>query len=178
MVFTFYELFLLLLKSFSLCWLKGRRSFWTGVIDIVPLLLLLSFNCGWIQGLIFASTVNIGIMKVPGFWVLFAVVATILICLNFSSSIAGCSFPDLVSINCGDSTKITVSRKLKENRIGRTSNKKGGMGDVTLDDYQPIDPVPSSKTSVKPGPIEHGSPLIPFIPKPSPPVPPNAGGSP
>lgn len=53
------------------------------------------------------------------------------------------------------------------------------MGDVTLDDYQPIDPVPSSKATVKPGPIEHGAPLIPFIPKPSPPpVPPSAGVSP
>lgn len=40
---------------------------------------------------------------------------------------------------------------------------------VTLEDYHSIDPVPSSKASIKPGPIEHGSPLIPFIPKPSPP---------
>lgn len=40
---------------------------------------------------------------------------------------------------------------------------------VDVEDYHPIDPVPSSKASIKPGPIEHGSPLIPYIPKPSPP---------
>ncbi|KAK4274637.1 hypothetical protein QN277_017831 [Acacia crassicarpa] len=115
-------------------------------------------------------------MKVPGFWVLFAMVGTILVCINFSSSIAGFCFPALVSNSCDDSAIITVSRKLKENRIGVRSNKMDGIGDVTLDDYQPVDPVPSSKATVKPGPIEHGAPLIPFIPKPSPPpAPPSAG---
>lgn len=38
-----------------------------------------------------------------------------------------------------------------------------------LEDYRPIDPVPSSMTSVRPGPIQHGTPLMPYIPKPSPP---------
>lgn len=49
-------------------------------------------------------------------------------------------------------------------------------GNVNLEDYHPIDPVPSSKASLKPGPIQHGSPLIPFIPKPSPPGHPKPGG--
>lgn len=47
-------------------------------------------------------------------------------------------------------------------------------GDMNLEDYYNgpglTDPVPSSSTnSVKPGPIQHGTPLMPYIPKPSPP---------
>lgn len=42
-------------------------------------------------------------------------------------------------------------------------------GHVNLEDYRPIDPVPSSKASIRPGPIQHGTPLMPYIPKPSPP---------
>ncbi|KAF7817448.1 TWS1-like protein precursor [Senna tora] len=84
---------------------------------------------------------------------------------------------DFVPTNCADSTTmIAVSRKLKENGNGISSRKKDDTGHATLDDYQPVDPVPSSKTSLKPGPIEHGSPLNPFIPKPSPPPRPPAGG--
>lgn len=47
--------------------------------------------------------------------------------------------------------------------------KKVHPDDLNLDDYHPIDPVPSSKTSVKPGPIEHGAPLLPHMPNPPPP---------
>lgn len=57
----------------------------------------------------------------------------------------------------------------------------GDAGNLNLDDYHPIDPVPSSKASIKPGPIEHGTPLNPFIPKrpppPSSPAPPNKVGN-
>ncbi|VFQ86825.1 unnamed protein product [Cuscuta campestris] len=42
---------------------------------------------------------------------------------------------------------------------------------VNLEDYQPIDPVPSSKASVRPGPIKHDTPYLPFIPKPPAPPP-------
>ncbi|VVB12897.1 unnamed protein product [Arabis nemorensis] len=36
-----------------------------------------------------------------------------------------------------------------------------------LEDYNfPVDPSPTTKASIKPGPIEHGSPLNPYIPKP------------
>ncbi|KAK8581038.1 hypothetical protein V6N13_144087 [Hibiscus sabdariffa] len=71
-------------------------------------------------------------------------------------------------------------------RATGTSRRLKGMGDspsnekqsnVDMEDYHPIDPVPSSKASIKPGPIEHGSPLIPYIPKPSPPGNPKIGGS-
>ncbi|OMO70723.1 hypothetical protein COLO4_28524 [Corchorus olitorius] len=66
----------------------------------------------------------------------------------------------------GDVTGIT-GRKLKA--IGYHPSK-GKKKNVDVDDYGRIDPVPSSKASIKPGPIEHGSPLIPYIPKPSPPI--------
>lgn len=45
-------------------------------------------------------------------------------------------------------------------------------GHVELEDYRPIDPVPSSKASIRPGPIQHGTPLMPYIPKPCPSPPP------
>ncbi|XVF64171.1 hypothetical protein PTKIN_Ptkin09bG0146400 [Pterospermum kingtungense] len=67
--------------------------------------------------------------------------------------------------------------------ITGTNRKLKGNGynpsNVDVEDYHPIDPVPSSKASIKPGPIEHGSPLIPYITKPSPPTPahPTTGGS-
>lgn len=47
---------------------------------------------------------------------------------------------------------------------------------VSLEDYGPVDPSPSSKTSIKPGPIVHGTPFMPYIPQPSPPGPPKHGG--
>lgn len=49
-------------------------------------------------------------------------------------------------------------------------------GSVSLEDYHRVDPAPSSKASIKPGPIVHGTPLGPHIPKPSPPGPPEHGG--
>lgn len=40
-------------------------------------------------------------------------------------------------------------------------------GHLNLEDYGPNDPAPSSKASIRPGPIQHGTPYIPYIPKPS-----------
>ncbi|XVF39825.1 hypothetical protein PTKIN_Ptkin01aG0063300 [Pterospermum kingtungense] len=106
-------------------------------------------------------------MKVPGIWVFFFVVGTALLVFTFSTS---SSFPGMEFSPYGDATSVTgTSRKLK----GSGYNP----GNVDLEDYHPIDPVPSSKASIKPGPIEHGSPLNPFIPKPSPPGHPTSGGS-
>ncbi|KAK3029808.1 hypothetical protein RJ639_038250, partial [Escallonia herrerae] len=67
-------------------------------------------------------------------------------------------------------TLPTTSRKLKENSHKGISDKSGG-GNINLEDYLSIDPVPSSKASIRPGPIQHGTPLMPYIPKPSPPSP-------
>ncbi|KAK8596870.1 hypothetical protein V6N13_001476 [Hibiscus sabdariffa] len=68
----------------------------------------------------------------------------------------------------GDVSSITrTSRKLKGNGYIPSNKRKS---EVDLEDYRHrIDPVPSSKASIKHGPIEHGTPLNPFIPKPSPP---------
>ncbi|KAE8725748.1 QWRF motif-containing protein 2-like [Hibiscus syriacus] len=60
-----------------------------------------------------------------------------------------------------------TSRKLKENGYNLSNEKRS---EVDLEDYRHhIDPVPSSKASIKHGPIEHGTPLMPYIPKPPPP---------
>ncbi|XP_022772234.1 uncharacterized protein LOC111314885 [Durio zibethinus] len=111
-------------------------------------------------------------MKVPGIWVFFFVVGTALFVFTFSSSssIHGMEFSQH-----GDGTSLTgTSRKLRGNGYNPSNEKKGN---VDLEDYHPIDPVPSSRGSINPGPIEHGSPLIPYIPKPSPPGHPKIGGS-
>ncbi|KAL3510590.1 hypothetical protein ACH5RR_029991 [Cinchona calisaya] len=38
---------------------------------------------------------------------------------------------------------------------------KDESGHAELEDYRPIDPVPSSKASIRPGPIQHGTLLMP-----------------
>lgn len=42
---------------------------------------------------------------------------------------------------------------------------------MTLDDYHPIHPPPGSDPDeiLRPRPVEHGSPLNPYMPKPPPP---------
>ncbi|KAK9215773.1 hypothetical protein WN944_007779 [Citrus x changshan-huyou] len=113
-------------------------------------------------------------MKVSGFWVLLSVLGTALMLLSLSNYKASSSIPDVFSGQSDIGTIMTaVSRKLKENGYNPSTTKKSQVGQVNLDDYHRIDPVPSSKASMQPGPIEHGSPLIPYIPKPSPPGNPN-----
>ncbi|KAF9622303.1 hypothetical protein IFM89_031106 [Coptis chinensis] len=60
-------------------------------------------------------------------------------------------------------TLITLihSREMKENFD--PSTKRKSHTDLNLEDDRPIDPVPSSKATVKPKPIAHGSPLMPYI---------------
>ncbi|KAL9244147.1 hypothetical protein vseg_017953 [Gypsophila vaccaria] len=67
-------------------------------------------------------------------------------------------------------TGSNTSRHLKETGDER-NNDKGDEGRVSLEDYRPYDPSPSSKAKVRPAPIQHGTPLMPYIPtpKPSPP---------
>lgn len=40
------------------------------------------------------------------------------------------------------------------------------------EDYHGLDPAPSSKSSIQPKPIEHGTPLMPYAPAPVSPPPP------
>ncbi|KAK1433432.1 hypothetical protein QVD17_10342 [Tagetes erecta] len=100
-------------------------------------------------------------MKGFGLWVLFLVFGTALlfICL---SSIPG---TDLVPHD-----KIMELTKPRRN-LKDYVHDESGNGNVNVDDYLPNDPVPSSKATIRPGPIEHGTPLMPYIPKPAPPSP-------
>ncbi|KAB2030274.1 hypothetical protein ERO13_D05G211900v2 [Gossypium hirsutum] len=109
-------------------------------------------------------------MKVPGIWVFFFVIGTALFVFAFSSS----SIPGMDLQHVDGTSMSETSRKLKGSGYSPSNEKRSN---VDVDDYDPIDPVPSSKASIKPGPIEHGTPLIPYIPKPSPPDHPKIGGS-
>ncbi|KAL5844718.1 hypothetical protein ACOSQ3_010779 [Xanthoceras sorbifolium] len=118
-------------------------------------------------------------MKFSGFWILFLMLGTALMFFSFSKNNTSSSIPDMVFKHSGALTIVATSRKLKENGYNQGTIKKRNVGKVNLEDYHPIDPVPSSKASIKPGPIEHSSPLIPHIPKASPPPPeqPKNGGT-
>ncbi|WJX46917.1 hypothetical protein P8452_33660 [Trifolium repens] len=116
-------------------------------------------------------------MKVSGFCALFLMVVTAFAFFSFISSTGPCWFPDLVNSRYGDNiTPIALSRKLKENVHTIKSNEKVDMGNqITLEDYNPVDPSPGASKNVNPGPIEHGTPLMPFIPKSPPPGHPTPG---
>ncbi|XP_010556438.1 PREDICTED: uncharacterized protein LOC104825767 [Tarenaya hassleriana] len=65
-----------------------------------------------------------------------------------------------------------TSRNGKPNTLG-SENK----GEFNEEDYGPVDPSPTTKASIRPGPIQHGTPLNPYIPKPpSSPTHPRDGG--
>ncbi|CAJ2677743.1 hypothetical protein L195_g017420 [Trifolium pratense] len=116
-------------------------------------------------------------MKVSSFCALFLMAVTAFAFFGFISATGPSLFPDLVNSRCGDKiTPIAVSRKLKENVHGIKSSKKVDKGDqVTLEDYNPVDPSPDAAKNVNPGPIEHGTPFMPFIPKSPPPSQPTPG---
>ncbi|KAJ1298213.1 hypothetical protein BS78_01G436500 [Paspalum vaginatum] len=44
-----------------------------------------------------------------------------------------------------------------------------GLENIRTDDYQPVDPSPSSKATIRPGPIEHDAPILPYVPQYPPP---------
>ncbi|XP_062213534.1 uncharacterized protein LOC133914448 [Phragmites australis] len=60
-------------------------------------------------------------------------------------------------------------RRLKE-RYTSTVRKTRGLEKTRTDDYQPVDPSPSSKATIRPGPIEHGTPILPYVPRYPPPT--------
>ncbi|XP_019417116.1 PREDICTED: uncharacterized protein LOC109328214 isoform X3 [Lupinus angustifolius] len=77
---------------------------------------------------------------------------------------------DLFATNYGERrTVIALGRKLKESGRGISSSYKGNMGSVTLDDYNPSNPMPDAKNYVKGGTIEHDQPIGPYKPQPMPP---------
>ncbi|XP_015060881.1 uncharacterized protein LOC107006879 [Solanum pennellii] len=103
-------------------------------------------------------------MKTFGFSVLFLMMGITAFLSFFCFNTGGMSF----KWQNTDTTMTIKNRKLQENGYGPSINEDDSSK-LGLEDYRPIDPVPSSKASVKPGPIEHGTPLMPYIPKPSPP---------
>ncbi|KAL9666699.1 hypothetical protein QQ045_001035 [Rhodiola kirilowii] len=110
--------------------------------------------------------------KFCGLWTLLLMVgAMVLLLFNFNGVIPDLDFPEMGPKEHIDHVAMVTSRKLKDvhgfQPPGIRMKTKGHM--VGIEDYDPIDPVPSSKTSVKHGPIQHGTPLLPYIPKPSPP---------
>ncbi|KAL5071812.1 hypothetical protein RYX36_022699 [Vicia faba] len=110
-------------------------------------------------------------MKVSSFCALLLLTVIAFTFFSFSVTIITCPswFSDLVATKCVDETvPIAGSRKLKENVNRIKSNEKGDTG-VSLEDYNPIDPIPGGAKNVNAGPIEHGTPLMPFIPKSPPP---------
>ncbi|KAL5713648.1 hypothetical protein ACHQM5_015704 [Ranunculus cassubicifolius] len=95
--------------------------------------------------------------------VLFLVVATALISFitfNTSTSSQG-------MIEGSTLLLMKHNRKLKEHY----HPKPKAHNNLNLEDYHLIDPVPSSKTTIRHKPIAHGSPLMPYIPKPTSPPP-------
>ncbi|KAL2318475.1 hypothetical protein Fmac_032351 [Flemingia macrophylla] len=111
-------------------------------------------------------------MKVSGVCVLILVVGATVTFFNFLSPTCPSWFPDLIATNCGDNaTLITEGRKLKEDGISLKNSMNDALGQISLNDYGSVDPVPSTfQASVHAGTIEHGTPLNPYIiPKPAPP---------
>ncbi|KAL3812326.1 hypothetical protein ACJIZ3_013594 [Penstemon smallii] len=107
-------------------------------------------------------------MKAFGILFLFLLIGTaVFMYLGCSSKGSTALNPGMVSIHSKNAMKIYfTSRKLKDNM---DEEDAGGGGYVKLEDYRPIDPVPNSKASIRHGPIQHGTPLMPYIPKPAPP---------
>ncbi|XP_042057909.1 uncharacterized protein LOC121802331 isoform X2 [Salvia splendens] len=77
--------------------------------------------------------------------------------------------PGIVSIGSMNVMALTTKRRKVEQGIDHPSKVADVEGSSHLEDYCPIDPIPSSTTSIRHGPIQHGTPLMPYIPEPSPP---------
>ncbi|KQK23022.1 hypothetical protein BRADI_1g70800v3 [Brachypodium distachyon] len=60
-------------------------------------------------------------------------------------------------------------RGLKETGHALTNRKTRSLQDVRTDDYRPVDPSPRTKASIGAGPIEHGAPVFPYVPRYRPP---------
>nr|GMC48180.1 Unconventional myosin-VIIb like [Ipomoea batatas] len=91
------------------------------------------------------------------FSVLAMVIGIGFLCLLYSTQDSAFSSSGTTLTWQGNDVTATIkNRKLKDNGGHVPSLGESDAGKVILEDYQPIDPVPSSKTSIKPGPIQHG----------------------
>lgn len=59
-----------------------------------------------------------------------------------------------------------------------TTLKNRELGSINQEDYPRFDPSPSSKAAINSGPIEHGTPLMPYVPRVTPPAHPRHGSPP
>ncbi|KAH6823544.1 hypothetical protein C2S53_012306 [Perilla frutescens var. hirtella] len=101
--------------------------------------------------------------------------AAVVVSLDFSSKGSTVLNPGMVSVGNMNAVTLTLKRKLKQNKnMDDNDIPKEEAEDADDDgvvDYGAIDPIPSSTTaSITHAPIQHASPLMPFVvPKPSPP---------
>ncbi|XP_038897195.1 uncharacterized protein LOC120085331 [Benincasa hispida] len=96
-----------------------------------------------------------------------------------NASLTSEMFPNHLHVEsnkCLFATPSNRKMKLQDTVHSNPTRWNVRVGNMNLYDYSPIDPVPTSKRSIKHGPIEHGSPLIPHMPNPSPPDQPQPGG--
>ncbi|KAI4375052.1 hypothetical protein MLD38_012966 [Melastoma candidum] len=110
-------------------------------------------------------------------WVMFSFVGAALLFFSDLKTTSDNLYASMGQSHLVDETENPASAIIiPEGRIFR-SEARNRAGSVSLEDYQPADPSPSSKASVKPGPIEHGAPLLPYMPNPAPPAgPPDNNG--
>ncbi|KAL1546898.1 hypothetical protein AAHA92_23435 [Salvia divinorum] len=102
-------------------------------------------------------------MRGFGFLCLFLLVGTAAFVYHgFSCGGRLSSNPGMVTRGSNAMPLVLKSRKLKENRDPPTPDEDEAC--FNLEDYRPIDPVPNSKASIRHGPIQHGTPLMPYIP--------------
>ncbi|MQL95085.1 hypothetical protein Taro_027736 [Colocasia esculenta] len=118
-------------------------------------------------------------LSVPPVWIVATALALITLQCSGSLPVVTDAAPTLPLH--GESMHLTTnSRKLKlkiffahlsqeKTHVRSTTDTKRDLVSINIEDYSPFDPVPNSKAAVKAGPIEHGTPLMPYVPKPEPP---------
>ncbi|KAJ0076780.1 hypothetical protein Patl1_35347 [Pistacia atlantica] len=72
----------------------------------------------------------------------------------------------------------SLSYLISQVQEGSNTWSKINQDHMNLEDYQPVDPTPRSSAAITSGPIEHGTPVMPYIPKLTPPNSPQPDGSP
>ncbi|CAL9160146.1 unnamed protein product [Musa hybrid cultivar] len=141
------------------------------------------FAMGWIAGAVLAffipSSISISIAAVSGY--IDRIPLLLNISLNGSSGSASTDEGGTTAMpmHGGRVTTVITHRKLEVNSYiaGAIRSTKDSTS-MNVEDYPSFDPAPSSKATIKTGPIEHGIPLMPYIPRPTPPGHPKHGGSP
>ncbi|XP_020242150.1 uncharacterized protein LOC109820421 isoform X2 [Asparagus officinalis] len=96
-----------------------------------------------------------------------------LILLSFTVSALIVSKSNSIA-DCRGAAAVINNRKLKE----RSYDACRDVGSINKEDYPRSDPSPNSKAAISSGPIEHGTPLMPYVPRATPPAHPRHGSPP